>query len=136
MRLDAGTAGRIARFTIVGLAAMAAYAAIVTALTFAGMRPAWLASGLAYALAAIWSYVGHRRFSFRSDAPHRRAGPRFVLVTAVGQGLAILIPALMTDLTGYPPIVSTAVVCLVCPAVSFILNSAFVFADRTPESAA
>ncbi|MGL4240565.1 MAG: GtrA family protein [Beijerinckiaceae bacterium] len=126
---DAASIGRLVRFTAVGLAAMAAYAIIVTLLTFLGLRPAWLASGVAYAIAAIWSYVGHRNVSFRSDAPHRVAGPRFVLATAAGQTIAIAIPAGLTDAAGLAQLWSTAAVCIVCPAVSFILNSRFVFAD-------
>jgi putative flippase GtrA len=127
---------RIARFTVVGLAAMAAYAVVATALGFAGLRPAWLASGFAYAIAAIWSYVGHRRFSFRSDAPHAVAGPRFVVATLTGQGLAVLLPALITDLGGRPVLWSTVAVCLVCPAVSFALNNWFVFAGRPAQDQA
>jgi putative flippase GtrA len=121
------TAARLARFTAVGLAAMAAYALIVTALTARGVRPAWLASGAAYALAAIWSYVGHRRFSFRSQAPHNAAGPRFVMATAAGQALAVAIPAAIADIGGWPSAYATIAVCLVCPVVSFLLNSRFVF---------
>lgn len=133
MHIDTGTAARILRFSVVGLGAMAAYAVIVSALTLSGLRPAWLASGLAYALAAIWSYVGHRRFSFRSDAPHAVAGPRFVVVTATGQGIAIAIPALMTDLGGWPAIHATIAVCIICPAVSFLLNAFFVFPEDRPK---
>jgi putative flippase GtrA len=133
MALDSATAGRLARFTIVGLGAMAAYAVFVTGLTFAGLRPAWLASGLAYALAAVWSYVGHRRFSFRSDAPHQVAGPRFALVTATGQALAVALPALITDLGGLPQIWATLAVCIVCPGVSFLMNSFYVFAVARPS---
>jgi putative flippase GtrA len=130
MIANAETTGRLVRFTIVGLGAMAAYAVVVTLLAAVGVRPYWLASGLAYAIAAIWSYVGHRRFSFRSDAPHAVAGPRFVVVTFAGQALAIAIPALMTDIGGWPAHVATLAVCTICPAVSFVLNSWFVFADR------
>jgi putative flippase GtrA len=129
MTVDSAAIGRILRFTAVGLAAMAAYAAIVTTLAALGLRPQWLASGCAYALAAIWSYVGHRRFSFRSDAPHAVAAPRFVIVTLTGQALAIAIPAVVTDLAGHPGHVATVLVCLICPAVSFLLNSSFVFPD-------
>jgi putative flippase GtrA len=132
MPQDAATIRRLVRFTAVGLLAMAAYAVIVTALTVAGLRPAWLASGLAYALAAVWSYVGHRRFSFRSGAPHSVSGPRFALVTVTGQGLAVAIPALMTDLAGLPQLAATLAVCVVCPAASFLLNSRYVFADVRP----
>jgi putative flippase GtrA len=136
MRIDSVAAGRLVRFTAVGLAAMAVYAALVALLTFGGLSPAWLASGIAYALAAVWSYIGHRRFSFRSSASHAVAGPRFAVVTATGQGLAVLLPALVTDIGGLPSLWSTLAVCLVCPAASFILNTRFVFADgRTSASA-
>jgi putative flippase GtrA len=136
MRLDRAAAGRLLRFTAVGLAAMAVYAGLVAALTLAGVSPAWLASGIAYALAAVWSYVGHRRFSFRSTASHAVAGPRFIVVTATGQGLAVLLPALITDIGGLPHLWSTLAVCVVCPAASFILNTRFVFADGRPSASA
>jgi putative flippase GtrA len=130
MTVDNAAIGRLLRFTAVGLTAMAAYAVIVTALAAFGVGPQWLASGCAYAIAAVWSYAGHRRFSFRSDAPHAVAGPRFVIVTLAGQALAIAIPAVITDLAGHPGHVATVLVCLICPAVSFLLNSSFVFPDR------
>lgn len=130
MVVDTAAAGRLLRFTAVGLAAMAAYAVVVTLLLALGLRPHWLASGCAYALAAIWSYIGHRRFSFRSDRPHAVAGPRFIVVTLTGQALAIAIPALVTDLAGHPGYVATLAVCIVCPAVSFLLNNSFVFPDE------
>jgi putative flippase GtrA len=129
MCVSAATMARLVRFTLVGLAAMAAYAVFVTTLGALGLKPAWLASGLAYALAAVWSYIGHRRFSFRSEAAHRVAGPRFAVVTATGQGLAILIPALVSDIGGHPASLATLAVCIVCPGVSYAMNSAFVFAD-------
>jgi putative flippase GtrA len=135
MRPAGETLARLGRFTLVGLAAMAAYALLVTVFGALGVRPAWLASGAAYALAAVWSYVGHRRFSFRSGAPHAVAGPRFALVTATGQGLAILIPALVSDLGGYPPSLATLAVCIVCPGVSYAMNSAFVFSDAGRKDA-
>jgi putative flippase GtrA len=122
-------ASRLIRFAAVGLAAMAAYAVVATLLSLAGVRPHWLGSGLAYAAAAVWSYIGHRRFSFRSDAPHASAGPRFIVMTALLQGLAVAIPAAITDVAGYPAHVSTIAVCIVCPIASFILNSRFVFPD-------
>jgi putative flippase GtrA len=131
MVIQPETVARLARFTVVGLAAMAAYALIVTALNMAGLKPAWLASGMAYATAAIWSYFGHRRISFRSDAPHKVAGPRFVLVTLTGQGLAIAIPAIVSDWGGWPSAYATLAVCVICPGVSFILNSGFVFARHS-----
>lgn len=127
---------RLLRFTAVGLGALAAYAAIVTLLTGLGFGPAWLASGTAYALAAVWSYVGHRRISFRSDSPHEITGPRFAVVTLTGQGLAVAIPALVTDVAGLPQLWATTAVCIVCPAASFVLHSRFVFADvRQPSEA-
>jgi putative flippase GtrA len=129
MSLDATALGRVLRFTVVGLGAMAAYAVLVTLFSTLGLQPHWLASGLAYAIAAIWSYIGHRRFSFRSDAPHAVAGPRFAVVTLTGQALAIAIPAVVADFAGYPTHVATLAVCLICPAVSFVLNNSFVFAD-------
>jgi putative flippase GtrA len=133
---DAAAAARLLRFAVVGFAAMAAYALAVTLLTFAGVRPQWLASGMAYAIAAVWSYVGHRRFSFRSDAPHAVAGPRFVVATAIGQGLAVAIPALVTDLGGYPGHLATLAVCIVCPLASFVLHSCFVFPEDRPAKEA
>jgi putative flippase GtrA len=136
MALDTDTAARLVRFTVVGLAAMAAYAVVVSALNHGGVRPAWLASGLAYAIAAVWSYIGHRRFSFRSDTPHGVAGPRFAVVTATGQALAMLIPAVASDWGGWPPSHATLAVCIICPGVSYLLNSGFVFASRPQRETA
>jgi putative flippase GtrA len=47
-----------------------------------------VASAMAYTIFMSLAYLLHRRFSFRSQAPHREAFPRYALTQATGLALA------------------------------------------------
>ena len=89
-------AKRPARFLIIGLGATLIYAVLATMLSTgepALMRPA-AGSVLSYAIAAAFSYAGHKYFTFVSDGAHRFEVPRFVVVTLVGLAVSLIMPAL------------------------------------------
>jgi putative flippase GtrA len=79
----------VASFLIVGAGAAAAFAGFSSLVI--GLNtglPDWVASAMAYTIFMSVAYLLHRRISFRSDAPHREAFPRYALTQASGLALA------------------------------------------------
>lgn len=87
---------QFARFGLVGiLAAIGHYGTLIglVELTGAGPVPASLGG---YIVGGVISYAANRRWTFASDAAHRVAVTRFVLVAVVGFGLTGAVMALLT----------------------------------------
>ncbi|MDH7799668.1 MULTISPECIES: GtrA family protein [unclassified Beijerinckia] len=118
---------RIVVFAAVGVGAATVYFLCAMALLRVGVRPAALTSLIAYAISGVFSYLGHRLFTFQSSAPHGRTLPRFVLANATGYLIAVLVPLLLTDVMNWPPLIATVLVCVAVPATNFILLTMFVF---------
>ena len=70
-------AGALLRFLLVGGTATAMqYAVLVALVRWAGVGPT-LASCIGFVLSAVLNYALNRRFTFRSQARHAQALPRF-----------------------------------------------------------
>jgi putative flippase GtrA len=117
---------RLGTFATVGVAATVGYAIIAESLAFFGLRPA-LASVIAYGICGLWSYLGHKRFTFASPAPHSVAAPRFVIAAAVGLLIAAGAPLLFARFFGASPYFAVLATCIVAPIVSFVASQSFVF---------
>jgi putative flippase GtrA len=79
----------LASFLLIGGGAALGFVCLSTlALHAATGVASWLVSALCYAAFIVPVYLLHRRFSFRSDAPHGKALPRYVLVQVSGLLLA------------------------------------------------
>lgn len=114
------------RFALVGCVSTTLYLTIAYTASTLGVS-AYLSSLLAYATASIFSYNGHRSFTFRSVKSVGETAPRFASLTFVQYVLALIIPAVLTEHAGLPPIVSFVAVTFVAPVVSLIAMSRFVF---------
>jgi putative flippase GtrA len=66
-----------------GLATAVHYLVLVALVELAGIS-AGLAAATGATCGALAAYAGNRRFTFGSDAAHRRALPRFLMVAALG----------------------------------------------------
>src|SRR4029079_8295671 len=103
----------------VGIVSTVAYLGVSSALThWAGLHPG-IASFLAYFVSATISYVGHRNVTFRSDAPHQRTLPSFIVVSLTGLALAAIIPKILLDNRGVPPDAAFVTVSIVVAAVTY-----------------
>lgn len=120
---------RLLRFAGVGVASTLCYAVIALALTQWARLPAVEASVIAYAVAALLSYLGHRHITFRSKGDHLREAPRFGLLVLAGYLLALAIPLLTTGILGWPSAVSILATCIVIPAANYLLMARMVFVD-------
>ena len=112
---------------VVGGAATLAYSSLAMLGTVITPWPTGVVSFLAYAIAGVLSYQGHRVLTFSITGGHGAAPVRFVALGALGSCVAFAVPALVTDGLGFPSIVSIALTCVVAPVLNAIALSRFVF---------
>ena len=127
--VDAVWSLRLSRFVLIGLASTVLYA--VLAFVFAGTEGlgATGASVLAFALAAVFSYAGHKYVTFVSDGAHRLELPRFLVLSASGLAVAIALPGLLTEMLGMPAAIPILLTCLIVPVVNYVVLGRWVFRD-------
>jgi putative flippase GtrA len=125
--------GRLLRFGSVGVASTLIYAALGWSLTVGARLGAAPASVLAYALACVFSYFGHKGFTFRSSAAHAVEAPKFIAAAAVGLAIASAAPLILTDGLHLPPIVAIAFTCVAVPAINYLILDLIVFARRPDD---
>jgi putative flippase GtrA len=126
-----GHKGRVVRFGLVGITATALYALIAFLLTFVIPGSAAIASLIAFSLSGVFSYFGHRRFTFQSHDNVKRSASRFACVNAFAYGVSAAIPLIVTDTLAYRPEASIALVCIVIPVMNYLLLNWFVFRGGT-----
>lgn len=124
-------AGLLSRFALVGIGATLLYAVLAMLLTQA-MQPV-AASFAAYAVATMFSYAGHKFVTFMSSGAHRAEAPRFLVLTAVGFGIATALPALLTSGLGWPPAVPVGLTCILIPIINLFVLDRWVFARRNGQ---
>lgn len=132
-----GDGGRVLRFAAVGLASTLLYAAGATALTH-GPDPllgAAAGSFLAYSCCAVFSYLGHKLFTFGSGGAHGAEAPRFLLLTGFGLAFSFAVPALLSGCLGFAPVVSVLVTTVAVPLLNYLVLSSWVFAPARPGAA-
>jgi putative flippase GtrA len=117
---------RILIFGAVGAASTIGYAVLAECFAYLGMKPV-LASILAYGICACWSYLGHKKFTFASDAPHYIAAPRFLIVNAIGLSVATAAPLICARIWGPSPHIAILATCILVPIISFVASQRFVF---------
>jgi putative flippase GtrA len=118
---------QMARFGVVGLGCAVLYASLAWSLTVMAGFPAVAASVLAYAISGVFSYLGQKLFTFRSDAPHAQAAPRFLAVFLAGISVAAVAPMLLTDRMHLPPLVAIVFAGGVVPTLNYVVFSLLVF---------
>jgi putative flippase GtrA len=91
-----------------------------------GLEPS-IASGGAYLLMIPLAYFAHRIITFRSSAVHGVAFPRFVVTSCMGVALSWLIPYLASQLFAAPHWLAFLAVCVIVPALSFLVTRGWVF---------
>jgi putative flippase GtrA len=118
---------QMARFGVVGASCAVLYASLAWSLTVMAGFPAVAGSVAAYAISGVFSYLGQKLFTFRSDAPHAQAAPRFLAVFLAGISVAALAPMLLTDRMHLPPLVAIVFAGAVVPALNYLVFSLLVF---------
>ena len=90
--------------------------------------PAALGSFTAYAVAALFSYTGHKYFTFVSGGEHLFEAPRFLVLTSLGLGFSWLLPVVLVDWFNIRPLVPILVTCIAVPMVNYLVLNRWVFA--------
>jgi putative flippase GtrA len=111
---------RVTMFAIVGAAATASYIVLALVLTSFYPTAAVLDSVIAYTVASIVSYCGHRWITFGSARPHVEAVPRFAAVTAIGYAITAAMPLVVVNWLGLDGRLSVAGACILVPAVTYV----------------
>jgi putative flippase GtrA len=124
---------RLLKFASVGLAATVLYALCAWLFTSAGSRylSAATASVAAYVVAAIFSYLGHKFFTFMSAGSHRFEAPRFAVLTGSGLAAAYLLPLLLVGQLGLPVAIPILLTCILIPVVNFVVLERWIFSGRS-----
>lgn len=92
--------------------------------------PDWLVSALVYAALILPVYLAHRTLSFRSDAPHKEALPRYVATQVCAVALAALISFGIYAIPGLPTLVAAFLVSGLTAVFTFVVLKLWAFAAR------
>jgi len=114
-------------FGSVGIAATAVHFAVGLSLVNSGTATPFMANILAFLCAYLCSYVGHHRFTFRSNAAHSRALPRFFAVAVLGLVLNQVIVYVCVNLVGWSYLVALVIVVSLVPAIIFVAGKFWAF---------
>lgn len=115
-------------FVIIGGAAAISFVGVSSAaVALFRSAPNWLVSALCYAAFIVPVYLLHRRFSFRSEAAHGRALPRYILVQVAGLALATGFSYVCYGLIGLPTPVAALLVIGLTSGINFVILRLWAF---------
>jgi len=128
-RLDVA---ELAWFLLVGGGAALALAAVTAVMiSLRTGAPDWLVAGLCYAAFIGPVYLLHRRLSFRSDAAHVQAFPRYLAVQASAIVLVSALSWLCYSVLGVPVAIGSVAVLGLSAGLNFVLLKLWAFAARS-----
>ncbi len=84
---------------MIGAGTTVIYAVLALAFSYSGIA-ATGASVLAFLIAAVFSYAGHKYVTFASDGSHTFEVPRFLTVSATSLTIVSVLPAVLTGVFG------------------------------------
>jgi putative flippase GtrA len=130
LRMADHVALRVSRFALIGGLSTLIYA--ISAFVLSGSAgapflPPVAASVGAYAIAAAFSYAGHKYFTFVSPGAHRLELPRFLTLAASGLLIAMAVPLLLSEMLGLPPAIPILATCIAVPVVNYVMMGRWVF---------
>lgn len=126
-----GPLGDLMAFVLVGVGALLAYVVLTTLLVGLNLPwPNWVMGAGCYVALVLPAYLLHRRFSFRSDAQHRVALPRYVAVQTLAVGLAALFSWLFYAVFGMGTVFGSVLLIVLVSAVNFAVLRLWAFAER------
>lgn len=121
------------RFILVGASNTFFYFLIANALHYAFGAERDVAAYIAYGLALPLSFIGHRKFTFRSSSPPLSEWLRFCVMQALCLCIIGGVNAAANSYPNFPGWLSFAAISILIPALSFVIMQIWVFAARRPE---
>lgn len=118
------------RFLMVGGLATALHYVILIGLVQWGGLGATLSSSLGFAVSALVNYLLNRRFTFKSDASHAAALPRFATIALTGLVLNAAVMASLVQLH-VPYLLAQAVATATTVLWNYALNRRWTFSNST-----
>ncbi len=122
------SAGTVARFIIVGIAATLTY--YLSAVAFGRSMAPMTANVLAWAISLVVSYLGQNYFTFRAGGRHRIFAARFAITTAVLFAMSCLITWVGDSVLNLAQPVVAGIVAVTYPAASFLLHMGWTFSRK------
>ena len=122
--------GQLAAFVAIGAMGAAAFVALSNVVSQVTGVQSWTSNALCYASLIVPVYLAHRRFSFRSDAPHLMALPRYICVQLLAIGLVSLFSALVYSLFAMPSVAAATLVIGLTSALNFVILRSWAFAQN------
>ena len=133
--IEAILADRRARFILVGGAATLAHAVMLLIFVELGGLNPTLANLFAFICAFFVSYLGHKRFTFRSDASHASALPGFLLAALAGLVVNVGLFAVLSDVFRVHYWLVFGLVILLAPSVVYVISRDHAFQSGEESSA-
>ena len=116
-------------FLLIGGTAALAYSVIAGVLVNTGLRP-WVASSLAYACCVPFAYLGQKRITFKSDAKHGIALPRYIAAQLAGFVLAGALSEIVLSLGQVNSYFGYAIVAVTVASTNYLLLKLWAFATH------
>lgn len=124
--------GMVSFIAIGGGAALAFVLVSALAVMLLPEVESWVVSSVCYAGFVVPVYLLHRRFSFRSDARHAVALPRYMAVQLMAMLLATLFAYLFHGSMGLPSLPAAMLVTGLTSGVNFFMLKGWAFATARP----
>lgn len=118
----------IFRYASVGAIATAGHCALLIMLVETIRLQPGPCAALGSLLGALVAYLGNRRFTFLTRAPHLRAAPRFLAVAALGAALNGLIVWAGVSVIGLHYLLAQAFATCIVLFITYWLNRVWTFA--------
>lgn len=119
----------IVRFLIVGAGAAVLLFALSYLFVAWGVSP-FAGSTAAYAIAFIVAYTAQRNWTFQSSQRHQQTLPRYFVLQAGCAVTSGVTAHTAVSAFGASPLIMSGITTIVASAVSFILSSQWVFAEK------
>jgi len=127
----AGAAAAMVKFIAVGGGAFVVFVLVSSVLiSLQTGAPDWMINAGCYGAMIGPVYLLHRRFSFRSDAAHRQALPRYLAVQACGIVLASVFSFLIEGYLALPTVFASTLVMGLTVGVNFMVLRGWAFRQR------
>ena len=119
-----------ARFGVVGLIATLVHLAVAwVANQWFGFGE-YMANGTGFAIAFVFSYLGHFYWTFQKQSDHQRSLARFLVVAGCGYALSNLVVWIVVQRLGQPFEVALLGILLVVPVSTWVISRLWAFAPN------
>jgi len=122
----------VIRFGMTGMLSLVSYLMLSNMLYYVGVEK-WLATAIAWSIAALVSYFGHIYFSYRVSAEHQTMSYRFALMLVVHFLQTAGLTYLLSDVLMQTYLVTTVVTVCITPLTTFSMGKYWVFRKNEEE---